>query len=78
MVILPFPKVMKKQDKGQERTLRMVHHILRVHFRNQKAAVIGPDVSHRRNLVFNEVRRQKRKPTTSADAMEGTKNNTWK
>jgi glycerol-3-phosphate O-acyltransferase len=39
------------QDKGHERTLRMVQRILRVHFRNQKAAVIGPDVSHRRNLV---------------------------
>ena len=39
------------QNKGQERTLRMVQRILRVHFRNQKAAVIGPDVSHRRNLV---------------------------
>ena len=40
-----------EQNKGHERTLRMVHRILRVHFRNQKAAVIGPDVSHRRNLV---------------------------
>ena len=40
-----------EQGKGSERTLRMVHRILRVHFRNQKAAVIGPDVSHRRNLV---------------------------
>ncbi|NQD91068.1 glycerol-3-phosphate 1-O-acyltransferase PlsB [Pseudomonas sp. CrR25] len=39
------------QDKGHERTLRMVQRILRVHFRHQKAAVIGPDVSHRRNLV---------------------------
>ena len=39
------------QDKGHERTLRMVQRILRVHFRQQKAAVIGPDVSHRRNLV---------------------------
>ncbi|MDO9320286.1 MAG: 1-acyl-sn-glycerol-3-phosphate acyltransferase, partial [Pseudomonas sp.] len=39
------------QDKGQERTQRMVHRLLRVHFRNQKAAVIGPDISHRRNLV---------------------------
>ena len=28
------------QDKGRERTLRMVQRILRVHFRNQKAAVI--------------------------------------
>ncbi|CAD5107575.1 glycerol-3-phosphate 1-O-acyltransferase PlsB [Zestomonas carbonaria] len=40
-----------EQGKGQERTLRMVHRILRVHFRNQKTAVIGPDLSHRRNLV---------------------------
>ena len=29
----------------------MVHRMLRVHFRNQKTAVIGPDLSHRRNLV---------------------------
>ncbi|UTW08795.1 glycerol-3-phosphate 1-O-acyltransferase PlsB [Pseudomonas benzenivorans] len=40
-----------EQDKGHERTLRMVQRMLRVHFRNQKTAVIGPDVSHRRNLV---------------------------
>ena len=39
------------QNKGHERTLRMVHRMLRVHFRHQKTAVIGPDLSHRRNLV---------------------------
>src|SRR3546814_18055274 len=39
------------RNKGHERTLRMVHRMLRVHFRNQKTAVIGPDLSHRRNLV---------------------------
>lgn len=39
------------QDKGLQRTQRMAQRILRVHFRNLKAAVIGPDVSHRRNLV---------------------------
>jgi glycerol-3-phosphate O-acyltransferase len=39
------------QDKGPERTQRMANRLLRVHFRNQKAAVIGPDISHRRNLV---------------------------
>ena len=44
-------RTLVEQNKGHERTLRMVHRILRVHFRNQKAAVIGPDVSHRRNLV---------------------------
>ena len=39
------------QKKDGERTLRMVQRILRVHFRNQKTAVIGPDLSHRRTLV---------------------------
>ncbi|UVJ45127.1 glycerol-3-phosphate 1-O-acyltransferase PlsB [Pseudomonas sp. LS1212] len=40
-----------KQDKGHERTVRMTQRLLRVHFRNLKTAVIGPDISHRRNLV---------------------------
>ena len=33
--------------QDHERTLRMVNRILRVHFRNLKTAVIGPDLSHR-------------------------------
>lgn len=40
-----------EENKGHERTLRMTQRILRVHFRNLKTAVIGPDLSHRRNLV---------------------------
>lgn len=40
-----------EENKGHERTLRMTQRILRVHFRNLKAAVIGPDLSHRRTLV---------------------------
>ncbi|MBS7663485.1 glycerol-3-phosphate 1-O-acyltransferase PlsB [Pseudomonas lalucatii] len=44
-------RALVEQDKGHERTLRMVQRMLRVHFRQQKAAVIGPDLSHRRNLV---------------------------
>jgi len=39
------------QNKTEERTVRMVQRILRVHFRNLKTAVIGPDLSHRRTLV---------------------------
>ena len=39
------------QNKGYERTVRMAQRLLRVHFRNLKTAVIGPDLSHRRNLV---------------------------
>lgn len=45
-----------EQGKGHERTLRMVNRILRVHFRNLKTAVIGPDLSHRRNLVKGSLR----------------------
>jgi glycerol-3-phosphate O-acyltransferase len=37
--------------KDPERTVRMAQRLLRVHFRQQKAAVIGPDISHRRHLV---------------------------
>ena len=40
-----------QHNKGHERTVRMAQRILRVHFRNLKTAVIGPDISHRRNLV---------------------------
>lgn len=40
-----------QHNKGQERTVRMAQRLLRVHFRNLKTAVIGPDISHRRNLV---------------------------
>ncbi len=40
-------------DEGLEhqRTTRKVHRILRVHFRQQRASVVGPDLSHRRTLV---------------------------
>lgn len=40
-----------QHEKGQARTVRMAQRLLRVHFRNLKTAVIGPDISHRRNLV---------------------------
>ncbi|KPX60108.1 Glycerol-3-phosphate acyltransferase, partial [Pseudomonas amygdali pv. lachrymans] len=39
------------ENKGYELTLRMTQRLLRVHFRNLKSAVIGPDVSHRRTVV---------------------------
>ncbi len=40
-----------EQSKSRERTQRMVQRVLRVHFRNLKTAVVGPDLSHRRTLV---------------------------
>ncbi|MBD1550456.1 glycerol-3-phosphate 1-O-acyltransferase PlsB [Pseudomonas typographi] len=38
-------------NKGHARTVRMAQRLLRVHFRQQRSAVIGPDISHRRHLV---------------------------
>ncbi|WP_295485700.1 glycerol-3-phosphate 1-O-acyltransferase PlsB [uncultured Pseudomonas sp.] len=40
-----------QHNKGHERTVRMTQRVMRVHFRNLRTAVIGPDISHRRNLV---------------------------
>lgn len=56
-------------DEGQdsERTLRKVSRVLRVHFRRQRTAVIGPDLSHRRTLV-NEIIRAE--PVQAAIARE--------
>lgn len=40
-------------DEGldAERTVRKVARVIRVHFRRQRVATIGPDLSHRRTLV---------------------------
>lgn len=39
------------EGQGQQRTLHKLNRILRVHFRQQRAAIVGPDLSHRRTLV---------------------------
>ncbi|HET6586246.1 MAG TPA: glycerol-3-phosphate 1-O-acyltransferase PlsB [Oleiagrimonas sp.] len=39
-----------------ERTTRKVARVLRTHFRRIRAAVIGPDLSHRRNVVDSVLR----------------------
>lgn len=38
---------------GEERTLRKLSRVLRVHFHRQREVAIGPDLSHRRTLVNN-------------------------
>lgn len=48
------PLVDESEDK--ERIIRKASRILRVHFRLQREAVIGPDLSHRRMLVDSLVR----------------------
>jgi glycerol-3-phosphate O-acyltransferase len=48
----PVPlRTLVEAGKSPERTVRMAQRLLRVHFRQQRAAVIGPDISHRRHLV---------------------------
>lgn len=41
-------------DTDHERVLRKVSRVLRVHFRRERTAAIGPDMSHRRTLL-NEI-----------------------
>ena len=42
---------LSQENLGQERSLRKVHRLLRVHFREQRGAVVGPDLSHRNTLL---------------------------
>jgi glycerol-3-phosphate O-acyltransferase len=39
------------EELGDERTARKLGRVLRVHFRREREATIGPDLSHRRTLV---------------------------
>ena len=40
-----------EESEDDERVARKTQRILRVHFRRQQEAIIGPDLSHRRTLV---------------------------
>ena len=42
---------LNRENLGHERSLRKVHRLLRVHFREQRGAVVGPDLSHRNTLL---------------------------
>ncbi len=42
---------MINEGQSEERTMRKIHRILRVHFRQLHTSVNGPDLSHRRTLV---------------------------
>ncbi|MEL7536197.1 MAG: glycerol-3-phosphate 1-O-acyltransferase PlsB [Pseudomonadota bacterium] len=47
---LPFAEILN-EGLPPERTARKVSRILRVHFRQRRIAVLGPDLSHKRTLV---------------------------
>ena len=44
-------QTLTREGSDHARTMRKIGRILRVHFRQQRASVIGPDLSHRRTLV---------------------------
>ncbi|WP_299725902.1 glycerol-3-phosphate 1-O-acyltransferase PlsB [uncultured Endozoicomonas sp.] len=50
------------------RSVRKVNRILRVHFRQKKASVLGPDLSHRRQLVNTLIGTPKIKKAIAAEA----------
>lgn len=47
---LPWPQT-PASHQGSNRNVRKLARILRVHFRNERTAVLGPDLSNRRSLV---------------------------
>ncbi len=44
-------RAMADEELSEERTLRKLSRVLRVHFHRQREVAIGPDLSHRRTLV---------------------------
>ncbi|UAW97698.1 glycerol-3-phosphate 1-O-acyltransferase PlsB [Halopseudomonas nanhaiensis] len=44
-------RALVNEDLGHPRNVRKVNRLLRVHFRQQRGAVVGPDLSHRRTLL---------------------------
>ena len=59
-------------DEGldDERTLRKSYRLLRVHFRRQRNATIGPDLSHRRMLVDSILHAESIRAAVSQEATE--------
>ena len=61
------------EELGPSRTLRKVSRLLRVHFQRQRAAAIGPDLSHRRTVVDQVLRSP---PVKSAISEQAKKDKT--
>ncbi|MBL8300883.1 MAG: glycerol-3-phosphate 1-O-acyltransferase PlsB [Rhodanobacteraceae bacterium] len=63
----------EEQGAPRERTVRKISRVLRAHFRRIRAAVIGPDLSHRRTIVDAVVNAESvQQVITSASAKEST------
>lgn len=55
---------------GEERTSRKLCRVLRVHFRREREAMIGPDLSHRRTLIDTLIAAPEVKAAIERDATE--------
>lgn len=60
-----------REDIGAERVRRKTARLLRVHFRRQRAATIGPDLSHRRLLAEEIVRDPRVKQAIAREVANG-------
>ncbi|MBL4611342.1 glycerol-3-phosphate 1-O-acyltransferase PlsB [Halopseudomonas sp.] len=58
------------EDLGSERNLRRINRLLRVHFRQQRGAVVGPDLSHRRTLLKGLLQSPQVKHAIAQEAQE--------
>ncbi|MDD7805336.1 MAG: glycerol-3-phosphate 1-O-acyltransferase PlsB [Endozoicomonas sp. (ex Botrylloides leachii)] len=61
-------KALTDEGNDHDRTLRKVGRILRVHFRQQRTSIIGPDLSHRRTLVNDLINRPEITKAIQAEA----------
>ncbi|PQA48948.1 glycerol-3-phosphate 1-O-acyltransferase PlsB [Amnimonas aquatica] len=61
---------LSSETESSERTLRKVSRVLRVHFRRQRSAAIGPDMSHRRTLLDEIMRSEPVEAAIAREVME--------
>ncbi|MFZ5722532.1 MAG: glycerol-3-phosphate 1-O-acyltransferase PlsB [Pseudomonadota bacterium] len=63
-------KELLAEGLGEERTARKLGRVLRVHFRREREAMIGPDLSHRRTLIDTLIAAPAVKEAIRQDATE--------
>jgi len=62
--------LVEEQSQPRERTVRKISRVLRAHFHRIRAAVIGPDLSHRRTIVDAVVNAEPVQEVVAATALK--------
>ncbi len=62
---------------GHPRNVRKINRLLRVHFREQRGAVVGPDLSHRRTLLKGLLRAPLVREAIAREMREKDVDETW-